>query len=308
MKRQTKSYKQITSLLAEAEPWLDRLAAQGRSPITIRDYRFVVRRFSQFLSRDGGIAALRNVQQPHLEAWLRLLTKAKLSPVTVGCYLHPLLGLFAWLEQRGEIFLNPCSDLLLPKIPRRLMPVVSEAEMLRLMNSVRGESQVELRDRAILEVAYATGLRCRELAGLNLDSIDLAEGVVQTLGKGGTERNGLLTQAASDAVRRYLAQGRPGFVIGEATEAALWLGVNSGRRIAAPMLRRVVKKRANAIGLRLTPHGIRRAFATHLLRNGASPLQLRRLLGHISYQHLRHYLRYAPEELLATHRRSCLGA
>ena len=70
----------------------------------------------------------------------------------------------------------------------------------------------------------------------------------------------------------------------------------------------LVKRRAKAVDLVLTPHGIRRAFATHLLRNGATPMVLRRLLGHISYQHLRHYLRYAPEDLIETHRNSLLGA
>lgn len=308
MKKQLTMCKRGLGLVTETEPWFEWLAAQGRSPITIQDYRLVVRVFARFAAGFREITSLHAVQRHHLAAWLQAMAKKKLNPVTVGCYLHPILGLFSWLEGRGDIFLNPGSDLIVPRITRRLLPVAGEADMLRLLRSIQGNSAGELRDQAILEVAYATGLRCRELVGLNLDSIDLKQDIVRIIGKGGTERLALLTQAARDAVARYLASGRPALIMAGVNEPALWIGARSGERIRTVELRDVVKNRARAIGLSLTPHGIRRAFATHLLRNGATPLLLRRLLGHISYRHLRHYLRYAPEDLIATHRNSCLGA
>lgn len=308
MKRLTKLSERVAALVAMTAPWFEWLAAQGRSPVTIADYRLAVGLFARFLADHGGVVALHEVNGRHLEAWLRSLSRRKLSPVTIGCYLHPLLGLFAWLERQGKIFLNPGRDLLLPRITRRLLPVVGEADMLRLVHSVDGEAPEDLRDRAIIEVAYATGLRCRELVGLSIDSCNLVESMVVTVGKGGVERTALLTQAACAAVRRYLADGRPKLITTDTDDRSLWLGADSGLRITTVQLRCMVKRRAKAIGLKLTPHGIRRAFATHLLRNGASPVQLRRLLGHISYGHLRHYLRYAPEDLIAIHRNSCLGA
>lgn len=298
---------QSLSLVAETAPWFEWLVAQGRSPITIRDYRHVVRIFARF-AVGLEIVSLRAVQLPHLVAWQRHLTRRKLSPVTIGCYLHPILGLFSWMEERGDVFLNPGGELILPRMPRRLLPVISEADMLRLLDSIQGDTPADLRDRAILEVAYATGLRCRELVGLNLGSVDLEQGVVRTVGKGGTERVAFLTKGARDAVARYLKSGRSALTMLSFGEPALWIGVHTGERMRTAALRNAVKNRAKAVGLVLTPHGIRRAFATHLLRNGATPLALRRLLGHISYQHLRHYLRYAPEDLIETHRNSLLGA
>lgn len=308
VKTRTMMCERSLGLVAETEPWFEWLAAQRRSPITIKDYRHVVRTFAQFLVGLSEIVSLCSVQQHHLEAWLRGLNKRRLSPVTIGCYLHPILGLFSWLEARGEVFLNPGSNLLLPRIPRRLLPVIGEAEMLRLVCSVNGDLPVDLRDRAILEMAYATGLRCRELVGLHLGSIDLEQAVVRIVGKGGTERLALLTRASCAAVARYLAKGRRGLIMAGVSEPALWIGVHSGERISPTALRLMVRNRAKRIGLTLTPHGIRRAFATHLLRNGATPLVLRRLLGHISYRHLRHYLRYAPADLIETHSNSLLGS
>lgn len=306
MRTSKKSNPDVTAMVAEAAPWLEWLNTEGRSPRTITGYRYVVVWLARFMVARRQVS-LRDVQRTDLEAWLRFLIKEGYSPVTVGCYLHPLLGLFAWLEQRGEIFLNPCRGLELPDTPRRLMPVPSEAQMLRLVNSVTGSSPVDLRDRAILEVAYATGFRCRELVSLDVDSVDLAEGVIQVIGKGAAERKGLLTQAAIAALRVYLTKGRPELIGDGPEKNALWVAPRHGRRLGTAGLRIAVKGRAKAIGLTITPHAIRRAFATHLLRHGATPLQLRRLLGHISYRSLKHYLRYAPEDLLRTHRQSRLG-
>jgi site-specific recombinase XerD len=307
MKKPKKNSATVHPIESEAKPWLEWLAAEGRSPLTIKDYRYVVGWFARFLKERGGPGRVRDVRTEDLVAWQQRLFREKYSPITVGCYVHPLLGLFGWLEKRGEIFLNPCHTLEMPDAPRRLMPVPSEAQMLRLVNSVNGSSPIELRDQAILEVAYSCGFRCRELVGLDLEMVNLGEGLVQVVGKGGSERKGILTQAATRALQRYLDHGRPKLCDPDRETNALWLGNRYGRRIGAASLREIVKSHAKAVGLEIVPHAIRRAFATHLLRNGATPIQLRRLLGHISYRSLKHYLRYAPEELFETHRRSCLG-
>jgi integrase/recombinase XerD len=283
------------------------LASQGRSRNTTRAYRYAVRRFVRFLAKPQDLECFRDVQRADLEAWRLFLSERKYSPSTVACHLHPLLGLFDWLERSGEIFLNPCHGLEIPSVPHRLMFVPTEADMLRLLDSVSGLSPVDLRDRAILEVAYASGFRRCELLALDLTSIDLEQGVIRVIGKGGRERSGLLTQAAVTALGRYLADGRPRLLLHGERDKSLWPTAKFGRRMSPGLLLVLVKDRARAIGLKLTPHGIRRAFATHLLQRGATPIHLRRLLGHISYRHLRHYLRYAPAELLATHRKSCLG-
>jgi site-specific recombinase XerD len=222
----------------------------------------------------------------------------------MGFYLRPLAFFFHWLDRRGEILLNPAKGFLIPKERRRLHPVISEQDMARLLESVPMRDPSDLRDRAIIETAYATGMRLGELAALDVTEVDFAEGVVVVTGKGRKQRTLPLTHKAVEILRRYLETGRPALLRGPRTENALWVTTRTSGRLHAAAIRNMVSRRSCAIGLRLSPHSFRRAFATHMLRRGAGAIELQMLLGHADLSHLRHYLRYAIVDLQKTHQKA----
>ena len=163
-----------------------------------------------------------------------------------------------------------------------------------------------LRTRAILEVAYGTGARLEELSRMKLGDLDLANGTVRILGKGSRERVVPLGRGAIEWVRRYAAEARGRHA--EGASAALWLK-DGGRPLGSQGISRSIQVCVRKAGVTTptTPHAIRRACATHMLRRGAHPVQLQMLLGHASLRHLSAYLRVSFHEMHAVHQRSRLG-
>jgi integrase/recombinase XerD len=165
---------------------------------------------------------------------------------------------------------------------------------------------VGVRDRAILETAYATALRRQELASLRITDVDLLQRTIRVVGKGSQERVVPLTKEATTWLRCYLDSSR-GMLWGKQTTDALWLN-RRGRPLAGYSLAIMIQKRTRACGLpEVTPHTLRRACATHMLSNGAHPADLQQLLGHSSLKHLSQYLRLGFRELQTTHAKSRPG-
>jgi len=286
------------------DAWLQRLGEQNRRPRTIQAYGFVVRAAFTFWREHRQRRNVREISLSDIERWSDALRERGTAPITREFYLFPLISFFVWAEQQGHLFENPARSFVLLKTPRRLLPVPSEQEVKALLERVSGSGPLALRDRAMLEVLYGAGLRCGEMASLEVSSIDFGVGAIRVSGKGGKERVALLPRLALTAVKAYLDHGRSALApAGEPTPNALWLTVN-GNAAPRATLRAITARRAKDVGLRLTPHALRRAFATHMLRRGASPIDLQRLLGHATFRQMRHYLRYAILDLKAAHRRS----
>jgi site-specific recombinase XerD len=296
--------KQSRAILSRAQAWLDWLRAGGRSPRTLEVYGYAIERSVRFWRRRRGPALIQQVQLQDLEKWRAHLVKRGLSLVTVGYYLRPLVFFFQWLAARGEVLLNPAKEFVIPRACRRLHPVISEQDMARLLEGVPLGQLSDLRDRAIMETAYSTGMRLGELSGLDLTAVDLAEGIVVVTGKGQKQRTLPLTRKAIEALRLYIATSRPSLLGGHCEENALWISSKTRKRLRDEAIQRMVVLRSKAVGLALTPHSFRRAFATHMLRRGAGPVELQLLLGHTDLSHLRHYLRYAIVDLQKTHRKA----
>lgn len=292
---------------AEAQPWLDDLTARNRAPGTIIHARNALVKLLRFLDAQGGPTRLRDVRASDLEAWMTSMFRAKQKMNSIRNAVEPVQRFYRWREKRGLIFENPAQNVEMPRFARPMQPVPTEAEIGGLLIGIPMRAVLDLRDRALLETAYAAGLRLAELAGLNIESVDLAHGSVRTIGKGSRERVMPLTRAAVDAIRLYLEKARPVLLRGHESEPALWLTHKGGRRIGHIGLHDIVKCRAEVIGVEMSMHSIRRAFATHLLHHGASPMDLKLFLGHVTFKHLKHYLRYAPVELMKIHQRSRLG-
>ena len=294
------------AVVEEISRWLSHLEKLGRSPRTVGTYRDALNSLSGFLARKE-IAGSSDVRPVHLAAWSRQLGRSGCAASTANLYVRVAQYWFAWLVETDRLFFNPAALLARPKLERTLGRCPSEADMRRLLRSVSGSDVQSLRDRALLELAYSTGGRCEELAHLDTASVDLVRRSVVLHGKGGIERASLLTTEAVIALRAYITTARPQFLRGRGDQTALFVGQRAGRRLATYAIANVVRRRGARVGLVVSPHDIRRAFATHMLNAGANLEYLKDLLGHAGLSHLHHYLKQASTEMLATVRRSPLN-
>lgn len=291
-----------------AAAWLERLAVRGLSPATIRCRRDALRALCAFLN-GAGIGRWQDVTPATLDAWRRSMFAHTLSPATVQQRLTSVRLLFAHLEEHGLVFENPAARLRLHCAGRPLLRVPAPAQVRAVLAGVAGITPIELRDRALLELMYATGIRVDEVARLEPADIDLAADTVRVHGKGDRERLLPLGRAACAWLRRYLADARPELLERNPGGTGLWIGSTRGTRLGRQGISVRVRRHFRAAGFaaRFSPHSLRRAAATHMLANGASPFAVRELLGHVSMKHLNRYLRVAIGDLRATHRRSAPG-
>ena len=291
----------------EIRPWLDYRKSRNFSPLTMESDRRILLQLSAYLWADHRIERLRDTGPTHLAAWQHtLIARMRLMSSVERCLVVSRL-FFAWLELTGAIFETPAKGLVLPKYQRPILWVPTEAQISTFLLGINGDGAIDLRDRAFMEIAYASGLRLHELIGMNLDSVDLHYGTVRIVGKGQKERVVPLTRAAIAATRLYLEKARPVLLRDRQDNAALWLSSLKGARASESTMQSQIYRRSKKSNLRMNPHAIRRAFATHLLRGGASVAEIKELLGHTTYRHLGHYLRTAPMELQEAHRKSRLS-
>jgi integrase/recombinase XerC len=279
------------------------------SPHTLRNYRLDLSQFLDFLTPEGEEPILEEVNYRQLRAFLAHSLKGR-SKTTVARKLSALRTFFKYLQRQGVLAQNPAKLAPSPKVGKNLPHFLTVDEVFHLLGQAQGDEFGPRRDRAILEVFYAGGLRLSELAGLSLGDLDRKEGVVRVWGKGAKERLAFLGDAALKALSAYLplrellldGKGRLG-------EAALFLNFRGGR-LSARGVARVVEKWARQAGLSgaLTPHGLRHSFATHLLEGKADLRAVQELLGHASISSTQRYLHlnldYIMEEFDKAHPRS----
>lgn len=293
-----------SALVVDQTPWLESLTARGHSPKTVAVYRNGLDSLNAHVGDDVRAA---DVTADDLLAWRRSLVTRKLAAATVDVYLRAARTWFGWLEERGALFLNPAAGLVLPKVARRLLPVPSPAEIKRWLGAPNPATPFGVRDRALLELAYATAARREELHALDVTALDLMNATVRVVGKGRKERVLPLTKPAVLWLTRYTTTARPKLLKGKLDELALWID-NRGKRLSYMALESMMDRHARAVGLDdVTPHTMRRACATHLLQRGAHVVFVQQLLGHASLRHLAHYLRMTIMELKKTHAQSKPG-
>ena len=279
------------------------------SPHTLRNYRSDLAQFLEFLAAGPDAAALEEVNYQQVRAFLAHSLKGR-GKTTVARKLSALRTFFKYLQRQGVLTQNPAKLAPSPKVGKSLPHFLTVDEAFHLLGQAKGEAFGGRRDRAILEVFYAGGLRLSELAGLNLGDLDRKEGVVRVWGKGAKERLAFLGDAARAALAAYLPL-REGLLSqrGHQGERALFLNFRGGR-LSSRGVARVVEKWARLAGLSqaLTPHGLRHSFATHLLEGKADLRAVQELLGHASISSTQRYLHlnldYMMEEYDKAHPRS----
>jgi site-specific recombinase XerD len=277
---------------AEAlDAFLGALAARDASAHTRRAYRTAISQYLDWLERGG--SDWHAPPRATLRAYLAELAERDLSRRSISSRLAALRSFYRHARREGEVDADPWSAVLTPRLPRRLPGVLSTAQVEALIaEAAPAEATgvaraLALRDTALVETAYAAGLRASELAGLRLADIDLERGELRVLGKGRKERIGLLGRPAQAALARYLAEGRP-LLLERARQAAADSGavfLNArGGALGVRGLRYRLDLLVRRAGLPqgTSPHTLRHSFASHLLEGGADLRVVQELLGHAS--------------------------
>ncbi len=287
---------------ADAEEFLSYLAVErGRAPNSIRAYARDLASYEQFLAGRGLL--LGDVSPAVLEDYLAFLAAQGLAPSSRSRALVAIRGLHAFCADERGYSTDPGAEVRGPRVPASLPKALSEEEVLALLDAVHGDDPVALRDRAVLELLYASGLRISELAGLSLADLDLDGGLVRAFGKGSKERIVPVGRHARSALSAWLSRaGRPLLLPSRARQRvdaeALFLSTR-GRRTSRQAIWTIVRQAALRAGLadRVTPHVLRHSFATHLLDHGADIRVVQELLGHASIATTQVYTKVSAERL-----------
>jgi integrase/recombinase XerD len=278
--------------------WLqDGLAASSLS-----SYRRDLTAWAAWLDRRG--RTLLAAQRADVDAFLADQFRAKAKATSVSRRLSALRRFYALQLLQGALSVDPTLRVRAPKVPRRLPKNLSEADVETLLAAPDPDTTLGLRDRAMLETLYATGLRVSELVGLTLAQVSLDMGVVRVIGKGSKERLVPLGEESIRWLTRYLASARPALV-GNGKSSALFVTARRGpltRQAFWALLKRLGAK-AGIPAAALSPHVLRHAFATHLLNHGADLRVVQLLLGHADITTTTIYTHVARERLKKLHAR-----
>ena len=259
---------------------------RGLSPNTIAAYRNDLTQFVDFLqSRDSsllGNGSWKRIDTEALTAYVLDLHERGYSDKTKTRKVASTKALFGFLLEEGVIDNNPMEDFASPGVGESLPETLSVEEVEALLSAEGAATPMSIRDRAIIEVMYATGVRVSELVSLDIDDVDIDESFVRCMGKGSKERIIPVHDEAVEAVKEYLEDGRPSLA-GPAAGRALFVS-RKGGRLTRQALWLILKGRAQSAGIerKITPHTLRHSFATHLLIGGAPLRHVQELLGHAS--------------------------
>jgi integrase/recombinase XerC/integrase/recombinase XerD len=290
-----------TRMLEEFQQDLRRRAVADK---TRRAYGIDASQFAVWASRAGLAPA--EVQLRALRRYAAALSEQGQAPSTIARKLAALRGLFRTQVELGARAENPADLLSSPKKPQRLPNVLSPSEVAALLDRIPATTPLELRDRALFELAYSSGLRAEELVSLELEAIDFDAEAVRVEGKGGKTRIVPVGEPALAAIERYLQRARPALAAGGAEPAgqprALFLS-KSGRALGTSDVRRRLRTWARQAAARVPalteahPHALRHSFATHLLEGGADLRAIQELLGHATISTTQVYTRVESARL-----------
>ena len=278
------------------------LQRRGAAERTRQAYGADTGELAQWAAQQGLAPA--DVGYPHLRRWAARISSSGAGPRTLARKMASARAFFRVLVEHGELRANPADLLAAPKLPQKLPRTLKPHEVARLLDRIPATTPLELRDRALFEIAYGCGLRAEELVNLDVTSIDFDGEQLRVLGKGSKTRFVPAGEPALRAVGRYLERGRAALA-GDRGEPALFLS-KTGRRLSTSDVRRRLRvwtRHAAAQGA-VHPHALRHSYATHLLEGGADLRAIQELLGHSSISTTQIYTRVESARLRAAYERS----
>ncbi|WP_111510661.1 tyrosine recombinase XerC [Mycobacterium kyogaense] len=293
----------MEAILEEFDTYL--ALERGRSEHTRRAYLGDLRSLFDFLSRRHSDAGLRGLTLPVLRSWLAAQASAGAARTTLARRASAVKTFTAWAARRGLLDEDPSVRLQAPKARRTLPSVLRQDQAVDAMDAASSGAEqgdpVALRDRLIVEMLYATGMRVSELCGLDIDDIDTSRRVLRVLGKGNKQRTVPYGRPAHTALMSWLTDGRPALAT-SASGPALLLGARGGR-LDPRQARTVVHQTVAAVSGApdIGPHGLRHSAATHLLEGGADLRVVQELLGHSTLATTQLYTHVTVARLRAVH-------
>jgi integrase/recombinase XerD len=275
---------------------------KGASPNTVDGYSRDLNRYAAFVS-DLGIQDIRKIGSEELISYLARLKGGGLAANSVNRALAALRGFYKYLLRMKKVDSTPVAHIELAKVWIHLPDVLSREEMNRMLAQPGSATPAALRDAAMLELMYATGIRVSELIGLTVNSINWQVGYLVAMGKGGKERIVPVGKTAYDQVRRYIDGARPLLLKGRENDS-LFL-TRSGKGFSRQGFWKIVKKYAAKVNLakKVHPHSFRHSFASHLLEGGADLRSVQIMLGHADISTTQIYTHVTRERLKEVHRK-----
>ncbi len=295
--------------LQEHETWL--VVERGLAPNSMAAYRRDLRRYEAYL-RGQGLTEPGEIGEDVVSRYVHQLEalrdedgNPRYAASSVARALVAVRSFHRFCVDEGLVTADPSEEVGAPRVPQGIPKALSEPEVEALLDAVEGDDPRALRDRAILETLYATGVRISELVGLDRADLDLEDGLVRVLGKGSKERVVPVGRTARAAVAAYLALGRPGLERAGTRRIAgdpLLLNARGGR-LSRQSCWTIVTSAGERVGLagRLSPHVLRHSCATHMLEHGADIRVVQELLGHASLSTTQVYTKVSPERLRAVY-------
>ena len=296
-----------SSMGAVVPAYLRSLAAErDLSPLTCDAYRRDLEQFGEWLGR-GGTTDLAGIDRRALRRYVSFLSERRYARRSIARKASAIRSLLRWAVKHDLIDHDPSNDLAVPKLDRPLPKVLKRADAGRLCEAPPEDTPAGLRDRAILELLYGSGLRVAELCSLDVGHVDLAEGRLRVTGKGRKERQIPIGDPARRAIQAYLSGARSSLIAKHPDgpdRFALFLN-SRGNRLGARGVRELMTRYGAAEGLTATsPHALRHSFATHLLDGGADLRTVQELLGHENLATTQIYTHVSTERLRAVYEQS----
>lgn len=287
----------------ELQSYLEHLRVEGKSPNTVTAYRSDLSQFQAYVAHFfPGEIQVRGITTQMVRDWMRNLHDEGVGNRSMARKLAALQGFFSHLRSFGRIDVNPMDKVRRPKFEMALPKFFSEEEMLTLLRIPDLDSIFGIRNRAILELLYASGIRIEELAGLRLVDLNLKRGLVKVWGKGGKERMVPVGKAAIEAIQNWLER-RPELVR-EHSSDRLFI-TKGGRDFDGRQLNTILDQYFNLVAQKkgYSPHTLRHSFATHLLARGADLRAVQEMLGHANLETTAIYTHVTTEDLKKAYRK-----
>ena len=277
--------------------WLE----DGLSRNTLESYRRDLNKFTAWLEHQGRASILETTHADIQGFLAHLVTGEEAKATSTSRAISSLKRLFRYLLRQNRIAADPTLQIATPKLPRSLPKSLTEQEVELLLDAPDVQTPLGMRDRTMLEVLYATGLRVSELVALSVAQVSLDMGVVRVMGKGSKERLVPLGEEALDWLRRYLREARPVLLAGKLSDALFVTAARRSNDTADVLVPDQEACAARRLSKPLSPHTLRHAFATHLLNHGADLRVVQMLLGHADISTTQIYTHVARERLKQLH-------
>jgi integrase/recombinase XerD len=269
------------NMLQDLQTFMQYLSVErGLALNTLESYERDLTQFIEFL-KASQVNAIKDSNKTHIVAYMAELKKKGKAAATVSRSLVSIRGFYQFLVRERMLDKDPSMNMETPKLEKRLPKVMNMAEVETLLDAPQMSTTGGMRDKAMLEVLYACGIRVSELISLNTSDIHLGLGYIRCIGKGSKERIIPLGRIAAQSLDQYIQTARPKLLKGAKADEALFVG-HLGTRMTRQGFWKIIKKYAAQTGIlkEITPHTLRHSFATHLLENGADLRAVQEMLGH----------------------------